>query len=526
MCLMNFIFDNIKKISMALTMAVMGSYSQAQSQDAEPLKLLTEDFVICDEGYVSFYFDVNLDKNENYIIECTPTANGVGLAAVDLIGEASTVDENGVGKNVKFDYTQAVDLSSDKNKKHVRYEFSFVLIYNGSRGNLFHDEYKLNDVLTVDVWGTPKPEIVKPLQDDVCGFSHELEADTRWSDVSSYSWSAGDNITLKDADKSKCKMTLNTLSERSETIVLRESTANGQCYSEDSRVFHFKKFPTGTIAASDNSVQYICTALSNDPAFDFSGDITLAGNGPFVVTLSNGAKYQGLPIGKSTEDIHHKAAGDVSIKTIVDNNGCEAQEDGMSGVIKVVDRVPQLSVPTDTIAFDGREVVLKRELTLTGTSFAYEVDEEFHHHSGVGGVDNIISSERQWLDGDYANYSFVTNKTGLLSLIYTEINEMEDHEDCVNTMRQLITTTASVNAPNGFSPNLDGKNDYLVIQGIPDINHIAVYDQKGKIIFEQDNYRNDWNAEGVEDGYYVYIFEGEGIKTTKETLVIKRNKKK
>ena len=78
--------------------------------------------------------------------------------------------------------------------------------------------------------------------------------------------------------------------------------------------------------------------------------------------------------------------------------------------------------------------------------------------------------------------------------------------------------------PNGFSPNGDGHNDHLVIEGLPAENHVTVFDSRGKIVFEKDNYRNDWDAQGVNDGYYVYVFKGNGVKTTKETLAIKRSK--
>jgi hypothetical protein len=42
------------------------------------------------------------------------------------------------------------------------------------------------------------------------------------------------------------------------------------------------------------------------------------------------------------------------------------------------------------------------------------------------------------------------------------------------------------------------------------------------MVYEKENYRNDWKAEGLDDGYYMYVLEGQGIKTLKESLVIKR----
>ena len=166
------------------------------------------------------------------------------------------------------------------------------------------------------------------------------------------------------------------------------------------------------------------------------------------------------------------------------------------------------------------------------TAFNWEIIDSFHHHgqwnnTNSDKVDKIISDESYGYTSneDVIFLKFRTNKTGIINTKYTEWNIMDEHENCYNSIIQTISTYDEINAPNGFSPNADFKNDYLVIEGIPDNNHLTVYDAKGKIIYDKKNYRNNWNAEGIDDGYYIYIFEGEGIKTIKETLVIKRNKK-
>ena len=45
---------------------------------------------------------------------------------------------------------------------------------------------------------------------------------------------------------------------------------------------------------------------------------------------------------------------------------------------------------------------------------------------------------------------------------------------------------------------------------------------KQEAVFEKTDYRNNWGAADLEDGYYVYVLKGDGIKTIKETLAIKR----
>lgn len=526
----NTIFPSAKRLrnAFAVIFAVAASCNMAMADNDKPLKLVSKpDTVICGHGQISFDVKIKLNKAENCEVPCTTIINGKEIKTENIKVEAGKLDNNGYGKSVSLQVPEEADVKNDPEGKHVVYQY--VL---GLRHDDFETVHRNLDTLTVHVWGIPKAEIISPVSDDICGYTHTLEADGRWSDISSYHWSAGANIDLENKDERIATMKLNTQSERSETIYLVETTGpDGLCKSEDSRTFNFKKAPKGSIVLNDDEetgleAQYICSALTDDPAFEFLGDVTLEGNGPFAVTLSNGEKYTDLPIGTTSQTIHSRVAGDITIKLISDKNGCETHEDGISGTITVIDRKPIITAPVDTAEIEGREVMISRVMSDMGTTFRYEVAEIFHrHYNSKVKVDNIISKERTRLNGNSAEYYFSTNKTGLLAIDYTEINQMEDHKDCEVTIRQYVNTYAPVNAPNGFSPNIDGKNDYLVIQGIPDENHVAVYDPKGKIVFEQDNYRNDWNAEGLEDGYYVYIFEGDGIKTTKATLVIKRNKK-
>lgn len=61
--------------------------------------------------------------------------------------------------------------------------------------------------------------------------------------------------------------------------------------------------------------------------------------------------------------------------------------------------------------------------------------------------------------------------------------------------------------PKAFTPNSDGLNDVLFIDGLeyyPD-NTFVVHDVKGNIVFSKKEYRGDWNALGVPDGLYFYF---------------------
>lgn len=65
--------------------------------------------------------------------------------------------------------------------------------------------------------------------------------------------------------------------------------------------------------------------------------------------------------------------------------------------------------------------------------------------------------------------------------------------------------------PNVFSPNGDGLNETFFIYGLdkhPN-SYVAVFNRWGKMVYESDNYLNDWDGENYSDGVYFYIVKTE-----------------
>ncbi|MNL76430.1 hypothetical protein D3C87_2023960 [compost metagenome] len=57
-----------------------------------------------------------------------------------------------------------------------------------------------------------------------------------------------------------------------------------------------------------------------------------------------------------------------------------------------------------------------------------------------------------------------------------------------------------------FTPNGDGINDQFKIAGIEnEENEVIVMNRQGVQLFKKENYKNDWDANGVEDGTYFYL---------------------
>lgn len=80
--------------------------------------------------------------------------------------------------------------------------------------------------------------------------------------------------------------------------------------------------------------------------------------------------------------------------------------------------------------------------------------------------------------------------------------------------------------PNVFTPNNDGWNDVLVILGIERFpeSTFAVYNRWGNLVFESNNYKNNWDGAGLDEGTYFYTFErSDGQSWSGELALLKKN---
>ena len=62
----------------------------------------------------------------------------------------------------------------------------------------------------------------------------------------------------------------------------------------------------------------------------------------------------------------------------------------------------------------------------------------------------------------------------------------------------------TITIPNVFSPNGDGVNDYFVIRNLQlyDFRPLVIYNRWGNVVYQSDQYNNDWDGRGVPDGVY------------------------
>ena len=93
-----------------------------------------------------------------------------------------------------------------------------------------------------------------------------------------------------------------------------------------------------------------------------------------------------------------------------------------------------------------------------------------------------------------------------------------------------ITCPDSIFLPQGFSPNGDGKNDFLVFPGLEYFSPamLQVFNRYGTSVYQSTNYLNTWDGRDADsnhplpDGTYFYILTLPSGKTYNNFLVINR----
>ena len=98
-------------------------------------------------------------------------------------------------------------------------------------------------------------------------------------------------------------------------------------------------------------------------------------------------------------------------------------------------------------------------------------------------------------------FTFMNPGTYPITLIVTA------SDGCTDSLTIIfIIQPQDVEIPNVFTPNGDGLNDALVFENVQYYsNQLKVYNRWGQVIYEANNYRNNWRATDVPDGTYYFI---------------------
>ncbi len=93
------------------------------------------------------------------------------------------------------------------------------------------------------------------------------------------------------------------------------------------------------------------------------------------------------------------------------------------------------------------------------------------------------------------------------------VYEICNENGCDTALVEIFIKCSEVTVFTAVSPNSDGVNDVFFISGLDDRpdNHLKIFNRWGSLVFEKNNYQNDWdatwNGKVLPDGTYYYILE-------------------
>lgn len=121
--------------------------------------------------------------------------------------------------------------------------------------------------------------------------------------------------------------------------------------------------------------------------------------------------------------------------------------------------------------------------------------------SGTVSVGSWTFGDGGSANGDIVTYAYSNAGNYPVTLIVT------GSSGCADTITVMYTVDAVITVPNIITPNGDNVNDYLKFNNLQFLgpNNISIFNRWGKKIFEQENYKNDWNGGGYNDGTYFFI---------------------
>jgi gliding motility-associated-like protein len=141
-------------------------------------------------------------------------------------------------------------------------------------------------------------------------------------------------------------------------------------------------------------------------------------------------------------------------------------------------------INTPDFAFENQEMNFTS--TYTGSSAIYGWD--FGDATGFGNgfsVNHSYASAHQYPVTHYVTTSF----------------------GCRDSIVKTITIITDIKVPNVITPNGDGFNDKLVFDGLEGYTGaiLKLYNRWGRVIYTNDDYKNDWDGGDFSDGVYFYI---------------------
>ena len=100
---------------------------------------------------------------------------------------------------------------------------------------------------------------------------------------------------------------------------------------------------------------------------------------------------------------------------------------------------------------------------------------------------------------------------------------------CPPSVDDLTITVLNMIIPSLITPDMNGMNDYFVLQGTESLGRVefTVFDRRGLVVFESKDYDNlwyglDYNGNPLPDDTYFYILQAENGLSLSGYIVVRR----
>ena len=119
---------------------------------------------------------------------------------------------------------------------------------------------------------------------------------------------------------------------------------------------------------------------------------------------------------------------------------------------------------------------------------------------------------------------------GTTVVTWTATDASGNHTSCEQdvTIAELETVPETVPSfTNIITPNGDGKNDFFIIENLPDYSEFIIFDRTDKVLYQTDNYLNNWHGTDMQgnilaNGTYWYILNTPDGKWYSGYVIVKR----
>jgi gliding motility-associated-like protein len=324
--------------------------------------------------------------------------------------------------------------------------------------------------------------------------------------TTSYSLTVQAEDTDANTDDAIITIDITDVAEGNNPVIVDHTTSIAEDATNGTAVYDVNDNNTGNDTDADGqALTYIITTGNGDGIFGIdaaTGEITVVDNTnlDYETTTSYNLTVQVEDTDANTDD----AIITIDIIDIAE---------GANPDIADADVYLDEDADNDTFVYDVDDVNTGGDTDADGDVLTYDIidgndDDIFDIDPGTGEI----------TVGDNSNLDYENNN---VYDILVDVKDPHGNSDIATISIYIIDKTEAVTVPEGFSPNNDGFNDAFVINGLQSTDRveIKIYNRWGTLIFEDNNYNNDWDGRvnanmslgnNVPSGTYFYIIKING----------------